>query len=270
MRKKMIAGNWKMNIPQVGPGPDGLKRFIASVKKGLCCKINPDEVEVVLCVPYVVLQSVKDELGINSPIKVGSQNMHYMDDGEYTGEISGNMLKFMGINHVVIGHSERRERFAETDTTVNLKVGMALKRGITPIICVGESQRQNTGNRRFVVLQKQVSFALDELTRDDVTKTVFAYEPIWAIGTGLTPEAREAEEACKFIRQRIADKFDAEAAETVRVIYGGSVKPSNAKEFFSQPNIDGGLIGGASIKMMEDNKDVPQFIDVVLAGVCNG
>jgi len=264
MRKMMIAGNWKMNIPQIGPGPDGLKRFVGTLKTSFA-NINHDKLEVVLCVPYVVLQSVQDELGADSNIKVAAQNMHYMDDGAYTGEVSGSMLKFMGVHHVVIGHSERRERFAETDTTVNLKVSMALKRDITPIVCVGESQRQYSDKRTFDVLQKQVSFALYELDPIDVTNTVIAYEPIWAIGTGVTPKADEAEAACKFIRQRISEKFGMEIAKAVRILYGGSVDSINAKELFEQPNIDGGLVGGASIKIM-NNSNMPQFVDIVMAG----
>ena len=258
-----------MNIPQVGRGPDGLKRFLKALANGIDGKFDSNQLEVVLCVPYVVLQSVKDELGATSKIKIAAQNMHYMDDGEYTGEVSGSMLKFMNVQHVVIGHSERRERFAETDTTVNLKVSMAIDRGIIPIVCVGESQRQYSKQRTFEVLGKQVDFALHRLKADDVANVVIAYEPIWAIGTGLTPSEDEAEAACKFIRQRISDEFGKDVSEAVRILYGGSVGPNNAKKLFAQPNIDGGLVGGASIKTDVETGVIPQFIDVVLAGVCN-
>ncbi|MCL2286199.1 MAG: triose-phosphate isomerase [Firmicutes bacterium] len=248
MRKKIVAGNWKMNKTPV--------EAVAFVKENKAF-FDGNTTEVVLCVPYVSLQAVQTELeGTN--IKVGAQNMHYMDEGAYTGEISGAMLKNMGIPYVIIGHSERRERFSESDTTVNLKTLKAMEHGLVPIICVGESQRQRKEKRTEGVLRKQVTFALDELSPEQVAKIVIAYEPIWAIGTGETATTAQAEEACAIIREQIRKDFGQDAADKVRILYGGSVTPSNAAELFSMPNIDGGLVGGASI--------VPSFKEVVHFG----
>jgi len=219
--------------------------------------INTDAVEVVVCVPYVSLQTVQNEFKGTS-IKVGAQNMHYMDKGAYTGEISGVMLKDMDVPYVIIGHSERRERFGETDTTVNLKAIKALEHGLVPIICVGESQRQRKEGRTAGVLCKQTSLALDGLSAEDVTKIVIAYEPIWAIGTGEVATTAQAEEACALIREEVRKLLGDTAANAVRILYGGSVTPENAGELFAMPNIDGGLVGGASV--------VPSFEKVVHFG----
>jgi len=245
MRKKIIAGNWKMNKT-----PVEAVEFVKENKSRFDCT----NVEVVLCVPYVSLQAVQDELkGTN--IKVGAQNMHYMDEGAYTAEISGAMLSDMKIPYVIIGHSERRERFSESDTTVNLKTLKAMEHSLIPIICVGESQRQRKEKRTEGVLRKQVTFALDELSPVQVADVVIAYEPIWAIGTGETATTQQAEEACAIIREQIRKDFGQEAASKVRILYGGSVTPANAAELFAMPNIDGGLVGGASV--------VPSFEKVI-------
>jgi len=237
MRKKIVAGNWKMNF-----APSKAKTFANEMKD----KLNTDKVEVVLCVPYVALQTMQDALAGTS-VKVGAQNMHYRDEGAYTGEISGIMLKDMGVPYVVIGHSERREYFGETDTTVNLKTLKALEYGIVPIVCVGESQKQRKQSRTWDVLRKQLLVALCELSPEDVAKVVIAYEPIWAIGTGEVATTAQAEEACAFIREHIRNRFGDSAADAVRILYGGSVAPDNAKELFAMSNIDGGLVGGASL-----------------------
>ena len=245
MRKKIVAGNWKMNFT-----PSKAEAFAREMKD----KINTDAVEVVICVPYVNLQSVLNEFK-GTHIKVGAQNMHYMDEGAYTGEISGIMLGDMGVPYVIIGHSERRERFGDTDTAVNLKTLKALEHGLTPIICIGESQKQRKSGRTHNVLRKQLAFALDELTPSNVAKIVIAYEPIWAIGTGEVATTAQAEEACALIRDQIYKRFGSGAADNVRVLYGGSVTPETAGELFAMPNIDGGLVGGASV--------VPSFEKVV-------
>lgn len=248
MRRKIIAGNWKMNKT-----PVEAVKFVNENKAAF----DSADVDVVLCVPYVSLHAVQEELkGTN--IKVGAQNMHYMDGGAYTAEISGKMLKDMGVPYVIIGHSERRERFNESDTTVNLKVLKAMEHGLIPIICVGESLRQRKENRTEGVLRKQVTFALDELTPEQVANVVIAYEPIWAIGTGETATTQQAEEACAIIRQQIHKDFGQEAADKVRIQYGGSVTPDNANELFAMSNIDGGLVGGASV--------VPSFAQVIHHG----
>ena len=248
MRKKIVAGNWKMNF-----SPKKAEAFVNEIKD----KINTEDVEVVLCVPYINLCTLKDLLE-GTHIKLGAQNMHYIDEGAYTGEISAKMLHELGVPYVIIGHSERRERFGETDTTVNLKALKALEHGLTPIICVGESQKQRKQNRTAGVLRKQVNFALDEFTPLHVASVVIAYEPIWAIGTGDTATSQQAEEACALIRRQIETNFGFEAANKVRILYGGSVGPDNAKELFNMPNIDGGLVGGASV--------VPSFEKVVRFG----
>ena len=252
MRKKIIAGNWKMNFT-----PTEARQFARCMKD----KINSDKVQVVLCAPYVALQTVKDELA-GTHIAVGAQNMHYMDTGAYTGEISGPMLKDMGITYTLIGHSERREKFGEIDATVNLRTINAIKHGIIPIICVGESLKQRDDGRTFEVLRKQINFDLDDLTEDQAARIVIAYEPIWAIGTGKVASTQQAEEACAYIRSRIAEKYGDETANATRILYGGSVDPTNAGDLFSMPNIDGGLVGGASMK--------PTFEDIVKAGQANG
>ena len=245
MRKKIVAGNWKMHFV-----PSKAEAFAIEMKD----KLHSDKVDVVLCVPYVNLKSVKDALS-GTNVTVGAQSMHYMDEGAYTGEISAAMLKDMGVPYVIVGHSERRERFGETDTTVNLKTLKALEHGLTPIVCVGESQKQRKQSRTQGVLRKQLAFALDELSPEDVAKVVIAYEPIWAIGTGEVATTEQAEEACALIRDQIHQRFGSVASENVRILYGGSVAPNNAAELFAMPNIDGGLVGGASV--------VPSFEQVV-------
>jgi len=247
----LIAGNWKMNFT-----PSKAVEFVDKIK----ASINTDKRDVVLCVPYVALQPVKDALGCTH-IQVGAQNAHYMDDGAYTGEISCAMLREMGVPYVILGHSERREKFGESDTTVNLRALNAIKHGLTPIICVGESLKQRKGSRTFEVLRKQVNLALDEVPAAQVAKLVIAYEPIWAIGTGETATTSQAEEACKMIRDRISEMYSPEVAKSVRILYGGSVDETNAAELFAQPNIDGGLVGGASTKSTFDK--------VVKAGLAN-
>lgn len=248
MRKRFVAGNWKMFFT-----PPAARRFAEEMKD----KLSAPDVDVALCVPYVSLQSVMDALA-GSNVMVGAQNMHYMDEGAYTGEISGEMLAEMGVPFCLIGHSERRERFGETDTTVNLKLLKSLQHGLTPIVCVGESQRQRREKRTAAVLRKQINFALDEVRPQDMGKIVIAYEPIWAIGTGEVATLEQAEEACALIRRQITMMKGADAAEKVRILYGGSVSPENAAELFAQPNIDGGLVGGASTK--------PSFEQIVHCG----
>lgn len=184
--------------------------------------------------------------------------MHFMDKGAYTGEISAPMLKDMGVPYVVIGHSERRQYFAETDETVNLKTLKALEYDITPIVCIGESKEERLQEKTNDVLHKQLTDGLANFTPKNIADIVIAYEPIWAIGTGLTASNEQAEDACAFIRKFICNKFGQEAADKVRILYGGSVTPANATELFAMPNIDGGLVGGASI--------VPSFKEVVHFG----
>jgi triosephosphate isomerase len=237
-RKKLIAGNWKMNMTPVES-----EKFAREIKDS----INSEKSDVVLCVPFTALHAVKPVL-LGTNIKLGAQNMHYAEKGAYTGEISAKMLVDMAIPYVIVGHSERREYFKESDTEVNLKAIQALKHSLTPIICIGETSKQRNSDRTMQVITKQLSVALDELTAEDVTKVVIAYEPIWAIGTGVTATKEQAEEVCGAIRKLVHSRYGHWSSDNLRILYGGSVSADNANELFNMPNIDGGLVGGASLQ----------------------
>ncbi|HHT88833.1 MAG TPA: triose-phosphate isomerase [Clostridiales bacterium] len=238
MRRKIIAGNWKMNKT---PGEavkliDELKPLVAN-----------DEVDVVFCVPAIsLIPAVEAVKGTN--IKIGAQNMHFEESGAYTGEIAPKMLTEVGVEYVIIGHSERREYFAETDETVNKKVLKAFEHGLTPIICCGESLTQREQGITIDFVRQQVKIAFLNVTKEQAMKSVIAYEPIWAIGTGKVATPEQAEEVCKAIRDCIGEIYDTETAEAIRIQYGGSVTAASAYELFTQANIDGGLVGGASLK----------------------
>jgi triosephosphate isomerase len=204
------------------------------------------EHEVCLCAPFTQLAALKEALS-GSDVKLGAQNMHFEEEGAYTGEIAPSMLTEIGIDYVVIGHSERRQYFAETDETVNKKVAKAFEHGITPIMCVGEVLSQRDEGVHFAVVKKQVEGGIDGLGADLVGRLVIAYEPVWAIGTGRTATGDQAEEMCAFIRETVRGLCGEEAAEGLRVQYGGSVKPANANELMTKANIDGALVGGASL-----------------------
>jgi len=238
MRKKIVAGNWKMNN-----GPKEAVAFANSIKDG----INGAEADVVFCVPFVSLAPVMDALK-GTDIAVGAQNMHFEDSGAYTGEISGKMLTEMGVPYVIIGHSERRQYFGETDETVNLKTKKALACGLIPIVCLGETLTQREQGITVDLIRLQTRIALMDISKADAKKIVIAYEPIWAIGTGKTATDQQAEEACGAVRQVLSEIYDQETADAIRIQYGGSVTADNAKALFAMPNIDGGLVGGASLK----------------------
>ena len=238
MRRKVIAGNWKMNML-----PNEAMEMITK----LAPDVKETENEVVLCVPYTDLfYSLLAAQGTN--IKIGAQNMHFAEKGAYTGEVSGKMLKAIGVEYVIIGHSERRQYFAETDETVNKKIKAAFENELKPIGCVGETLEQREAGIAFEVITEQTRKALEGLTNDQVQNTIIAYEPIWAIGTGKTATAEDANESCKKIRDEISKIYGQNVAEGVIIQYGGSMKPENAKELLEMPDIDGGLIGGASLK----------------------
>ena len=239
MRRKVIAGNWKMNML-----PADTINFI----EGLAPLVKDSENEVILCVPYTDLFYAL-LTAQNTNIKIGAQNMHWKEKGAYTGEISGQMLKSIGVEYVIIGHSERRQYFAETDETVNLKVKSALENNLKPIICVGETLEQRENGTMFDVVAKQLDKCIDGILGDDLKRNiVIAYEPIWAIGTGKTASSEDANKMCHFIRKAIETKYGASVSERVRILYGGSVKPSNASEILNMEDIDGALVGGASLK----------------------
>ena len=246
MSKKVIAGNWKMNML-----PNEAINFIEEISG----YIKDTENEVVLCVPYTDLfYSLLTAQGTN--IKIGAQNMHWEEKGAYTGEISGSMLKSIGVEYVIIGHSERRQYFAETDETVNKKVKAALVNGLKPIVCVGETLEQREAGKTAEVITSQTEKALDGLTSEDVEKIIIAYEPIWAIGTGKTATSEDANNTIKEIREKIAKIYGQNTSERVIIQYGGSVKSTNAKELFEMSDINGALIGGASLKVEEFAKIV--------------
>ena len=238
-RKTIIAGNWKMNMT-----PSQAKALIEELKP-MVSKVK--WCEMVLCVPYVdIPTAVKAAKG--SKIAIGAENMHFEPKGAYTGEVSADMLKECGVKYVIIGHSERRQYFAETDETVNKKVLKAFEHGLTPIICCGESLEIREAGNYIDHVVAQINAALEGFSADEVAKLVIAYEPIWAIGTGKTATFEQAEEVCKAIREAVAAKFNQEAADAIRIQYGGSVKPATIKDLMAQPNVDGALVGGASLK----------------------
>lgn len=245
MRKKIVAGNWKMNKT-----PKEAVEFCKQIKE----KVSSNEVDVIFCVPYVDLYPVIEELK-GTGIAVGAENMHFEDSGAYTGEISAAMLKEIGVEYVVIGHSERREYFGETDEMVNKKVKKALAVGLTPIMCCGETLEQREAGVAIEWIRMQIKYGLLGLSAEEVQKTVIAYEPIWAIGTGKTATSLEAQEVCEQVRKVVGEVYGAETAEVVRIQYGGSVNGKNASEIFGMADIDGGLVGGASLK--------DEFADIV-------
>ena len=217
--------------------------------------VKDTENEVVVCVPYTDLfYALLTAQGTN--IKIGAQNMHFEEKGAYTGEVSASMLKSIGVEYVIIGHSERRQYFNETDETVNKKIKAAFANGLKPIVCVGETLEQREAGKTVEIITKQTELALEGLTDEQVKNTIIAYEPIWAIGTGKTATSEDANNSIKEIRNKIADIYGKDVAEEVIIQYGGSVKSTNAKELFEMSDIDGGLVGGASLKAEEFSKIV--------------
>ena len=246
MRKPIIAGNWKMNkTPQ--EASDLINELKALVKEA--------QAQVVVCVPAVDIPAAVQAVR-GSKIKVGSQNVHYKESGAYTGELSAAMLKACKVDYAIIGHSERRQFFNETDETVNLRTLAAVRGGLIPIICVGEKKEQREAGYTDDLVTYQTLTALTGLTKEEVAKVVIAYEPVWAIGTGLTATDEQANETIAVIRKAVAAKYGKAAAGKVRIQYGGSMNPKNVKGLMAQPEIDGGLIGGASLKAEDFSKVV--------------
>lgn len=237
MRKPIIAGNWKMHKTIA----EALE-FVNDVKD----KVDNDNVEAVICAPFTLLKDLKEATkGTN--IKIGAQNMHFEEKGAFTGEISPLMLKELDMDYVVIGHSERRQYFNETNETVNKKVLKALEVGIDPILCVGETLEEREAGNTKDVCKVQVEKALENVSKEDLAKVVIAYEPVWAIGTGKTATSEDANDVIAYIREVVANLYK-ELANEVRIQYGGSVKPSNVAEIMNQSDIDGALVGGASLE----------------------
>ncbi len=247
MRKPIIAGNWKMNKT-----PEEARELVSA----LVPAVKGADCDVVVCVPATDFAAVR-EAAEGSNVKLGAQNVHFAKSGAYTGELSAEMLKACGVEYVVIGHSERRQYFGETDKTVNQRVRAAVEAGLTPIICVGELKDERESGYTDIIVEYQTLMALHGLSADEVKNVVVAYEPVWAIGTGLTATDEQANETIGVIRGAIARRYGQDAGDAVRIQYGGSMNPKNVKGLMAQPEIDGGLIGGASLK-------APDFASVAL------
>lgn len=239
MRKPIIAGNWKLN----NTSQEAIE-LVTLLKRGLD---DVTDVDIVVCPVATALTDVKDALG-ESSIGLGAQNVYWEDSGAFTGEISAPLLKSIGVQYVIIGHSERRQYFGETDEAVNKKIKATLAHDLTPIVCVGEVLQQREDGKAFDVIEKQCTGAFAGLTAAEMEKLVVAYEPVWAIGTGKTATPEQAQEVHQFIRGLLAKLYDENVSQTIRIQYGGSVKPENSAELMSQPDIDGALVGGASLK----------------------
>ena len=252
MRKKIVAANWKMNMT-VGEAAAFMETFLHEAG-------SDSVVEVVIVPPFTALAKVSEILSKNQQAKLGAQNMHWEKPGAFTGEISAPMLRELYVRYVVLGHSERRTLFGETDEIVNKKTRAAIDAALRPIVCIGETLQERDGGLVEAVLERQIRGSLAGLSAKELSDTVLAYEPVWAIGTGRTATPQQAQEAHAFIRAKLSEIWDASTAEKVRIQYGGSVKPQNAAELMGEADIDGALVGGASL-------DPRGFAEIVKAGV---
>ncbi len=253
LRKAVIAGNWKMNKtrPEAKELLEAIKPLVANAE---------GKVEVIACVPYTNLETAVAAT-VGSNVKVGAENVHFEKSGAFTGEISADMLVEVGVEYVVLGHSERRQYFGETDETVNKRTKAALAAGLKPIVCVGELLWEREANITEEVIARQIKLDLAGVSADDIKKTIIAYEPVWAIGTGKTATADQAQEVCAFIRATLAKLYGAAVADAVTIQYGGSMNAGNAAELLSKPDVDGGLIGGASLKANDFNTIVQAAVN---------
>ncbi len=249
MRPRVIAGNWKMNklTAEAIELANGLKRELYKI----------EDVTIVLCPPFTALDEVSEVI-YGSNMALGAQNMHGEDSGAFTGEISGPMIKDLGCAYCIVGHSERRQYFHETNEIVNKKTKAVLKHGLTPIVCVGETLQEREAGKTFDVISDHVTNSLKDLRPEDILKVLIAYEPVWAIGTGKTATPAQAQEVHAYIRALLAKTYGEETAQNVVILYGGSVKPNNTKELVNQKDIDGALVGGASL-------ETKSFADIVKA-----
>ena len=247
MRTKIIAGNWKMNKIAA--------EAIAFARDLKVKTLNIRKTEIIVCPPFTALAIVQDILK-DSRAEVGAQNVHFASSGAYTGEISAEMIESTGCRHVIIGHSERRQYFAETNQLVNQKLIHVLTTSLNPIVCIGETLEQRQNGQTENVIKTQLHESLDGLTIDQLKRVVLAYEPVWAIGTGVTATPEQAEDVHRFIRELISNRFGQKTAESIQILYGGSVKPDNIRDLLSRTDIDGGLIGGASL-------NVASFVEMI-------
>lgn len=253
MRKKIVAGNWKMNKTY----DDGLA-LVPEIANMVQDEANNDAT-VVICPPFPFLAGIGKALAGNDKIKLGAQDCHQNESGAYTGEVSAAMLKSVGVEYVILGHSERRQYFQEDNQLLEAKVKAALKQGLKPIFCVGESLEQREQELTFQIIETQLKEGVLHLSNEDFANIVIAYEPVWAIGTGKTASSAQAQEVHAFIREQIARHYDAQAALETTILYGGSANPNNARELFSQADVDGGLIGGASLKSRDFTDIIKSF-----------
>lgn len=237
MRKPVMAGNWKMNKTR-----DEALQFIYAVSDKLPSK---DKLDSIICAPAIILRDLVKRQGDN--LRIGAQNSHFAESGAYTGEVSPVMLSSTGVEYVILGHSERRAYFNETDETVNLKIKAALSHDLKPIVCCGESLEERENGTTHSVLEKQITLGLKDIKEEELETIIIAYEPIWAIGTGKVASAEMADEACGYIRSLIEKLYSKKASDKIRILYGGSVSTKSVSELMAQPNIDGGLVGGASL-----------------------
>lgn len=240
MRKKIVAANWKMNFTA-----NEAEEFVSNIIDS----INTDEVDVVLCGNFTILDRINNLLD-GKKVKLGAQNVYFENKGAYTGEVSSQMLYSLGVDYCIVGHSDRRGLFNETNEIVNLKVKKLLEQGIVPILCVGENTKERNDNKTFEVIENQITNSLKDISKEDVKKVIIAYEPIWAIstaGTGVTATPEQAEEMCKYVRDVIKNIYGESVSEDIRIQYGGSVNSKTANEILNKDNIDGALVGGASL-----------------------
>ncbi|SKC75380.1 triose-phosphate isomerase [Ohtaekwangia koreensis] len=245
MRQKIVAGNWKMNKTLEEAN------ILASEITGMVADEVKGDVKIIFCVPFPYLLPIKNQLGNNTRISVGAQNCSEHESGAYTGETSAAMLKSLGVPYVILGHSERRQYFGEDAALLTKKTDIALKHGLTPIFCCGEPLEVRESNGHEALVKKQVEESLFHLDADTIKKIIIAYEPVWAIGTGKTASAQQAQDMHAVIRKHLASKYGQAVADSIAILYGGSVNAANAKELFACPDVDGGLVGGASLKSRE-------------------
>jgi triosephosphate isomerase len=254
MRKNLVAGNWKMNMTL----QDGLA-LVSEITNMVQDEVTGSAVEVVICPPFPFLASIGKQLPTGSQFHLGAQNCHQKESGAFTGEVSAKMLQSVGAEYVILGHSERRQYFREDDELLSQKLKAALAAGLKPIFCVGESLETREADETFDYISKQLKDGLFHLSNEEFDQVVIAYEPIWAIGTGKTATSAQAQEVHAFIREQIARAYDAEAALNTTILYGGSANAQNARELFSQPDVDGGLIGGAALKSRDFTEIIKSF-----------
>jgi triosephosphate isomerase len=240
LRRPIIGGNWKMNRGTPSESKEMLTSLISLVKEVI-------NVDIVIAAPFTVLTNTYETLK-NTNIKLGAQNMYFEDQGAYTGEISPKFLKEIGVEYIILGHSERRDIFKESDDLINKKLKKALSISLKPIVCIGEHLKEREAGKTKEIIEYQINETFRDLSKEEMLKIVIAYEPIWAIGTGKTATPEQAEEIHVFIREILKKNFDSETANLIRIQYGGSIKPNNAEDLFNKENIDGGLVGGASLE----------------------